>query len=185
MQKPNSKKIWLFTAAFIVGLVLLLAVMKFLQIKAAIEFGESFPESSETVETIVATSQMWSPAITVTGEVRAERELDLNTELPGVIERVGFAPGALVEQGSMLLQQDLRQHLAELQAAEAELALASADFERLSKLKNPDAVSRQQVDRAKAQLEIAQARKNGVQDIITRKTIRAPFTGFTSLQATV
>ncbi len=43
------KKRWLVVVAVCLSVFLILALVKFLQIRAAIAFGESFPEPSETV----------------------------------------------------------------------------------------------------------------------------------------
>ena len=174
-------KPWIWVICFCVGLVLVLGAIKAWQIRAAIAFGESFPEPSETVQTERVEYQNWQPRMTLIGEVRASQEVTLRNELAGAITRVGYASGESVESGQLLLQIDISQELAEREAAEAEVALAQTNFDRLSGFNNPDAVSRQRVDQAAAQLAIAKARVKSVQSVIDRKTIRAPFAAKSSL----
>ncbi len=172
---------WLIAFLGCLVLVLVLGFIKFTQIRAAIAFGESFPEPSETVQVAVVDFQAWQPEMEVVGDVRASREVELRNELPGIITEVGFSSGSLVEEGALLLQLDISQESAQLKAAKAELALAKANFERIASIKNPDAVSRQRVDQTQAELAMAEGNVLAIQSVIDRKTLRAPFTAFTSI----
>ncbi len=172
---------WLLVILACLALVLVLGFIKFTQIRAAIAFGESFPEPSETVQTVVVEFAPWQARMVVVGDVRASREVELYNELPGVIAAVGFASGGLVKEGDLLLQLDVSEETAQLQGARAELDLAKVNYERFAGFKNPDAVSRQQVDQAKAQLAMAQGRVGEIQSVIDRKTLRAPFTAHSSI----
>lgn len=172
---------WLVVILGCLILVLVLGFIKFTQIRAAIAFGESFPEPSETVQTATVEFSDWQPRMMVVGDIRASREVELRNELAGIIAEVGFTSGSLVEEGDLLLQLDISQETAQLQSAEAELALAKADYERFAGFKNPDAVSRQQVDRAKAEFSMAQGRAGAIQSVVDRKTLRAPFKGYSSI----
>jgi membrane fusion protein (multidrug efflux system) len=172
---------WLVVILGCLVLVLVLGFIKFTQIRAAIAFGESFPEPSETVQIATVEFSDWQPRMVVVGDVRASREVELRNELPGIIAEVGFASGSLVEEGDLLLQLDISQETAQLQSAQAELALAEADYKRFSGFKNPDAVSRQQVERSKAEFLMAKGRAGAIQSVIDRKTLRAPFKGYSSI----
>lgn len=172
---------WLVVILGCLVLVLVLGFIKFTQIRAAIAFGESFPEPSETVQIATVEFSDWQPRMVVVGDVRASREVELRNELPGIIAEVGFASGSLVEEGDLLLQLDISQETAQLQSAQAELALAEADYKRFSGFKNPDAVSRQQVERSKAEFLMAKGRAGAIQSVIDRKTLRAPFKGYRSI----
>lgn len=172
---------WLLVFLACFGLVLVLGFIKFTQIRAAIAFGESFPEPSETVQTAVVEFAPWQSRMAVVGDVRASREVELYNELPGVIAKIAFVSGGLVQEGDLLLQLDISEETAQLQGARAELDLAQANYQRFSGFKNPDAVSRQQVDRAQAEFAMAQGRVAEIQSVIDRKTLRAPFTAYSSI----
>jgi membrane fusion protein (multidrug efflux system) len=181
MELNMRNRPWLVVILACVVLVLILGFIKFTQIRAAIAFGESFPEPSETVQTMKVEFAAWQPHMMVVGDVRASREVELHNELPGIIAKVGFVSGSLVEKGDLLLQLDVSEENAQLQGAQAELTLAAADYKRFAGFKDPDAVSRQQVDRAKAEFSMAEARVLAIQSVIDRKTILAPFKGFSSI----
>jgi membrane fusion protein (multidrug efflux system) len=95
---------WLWTLLFCLIVVSVLGLVKFNQIKAAIAFGESFPEPSETVQVVVAQQSQWQSNLTVMGEAVATKSLDLRNELEGVITKVGFVSGGKVAKGSVLLK---------------------------------------------------------------------------------
>ncbi|MEO0367222.1 MAG: efflux transporter periplasmic adaptor subunit, partial [Pseudomonadota bacterium] len=58
---------WLYAVGGCLILVVVLGFVKFTQIRAAIAFGESFPEPSETVQTTIVEYQSWQPSMTVVG----------------------------------------------------------------------------------------------------------------------
>jgi len=62
-----------------------------------------------------------------------------------------------------------------LQAQQAQAALAQTSLARLERLRQHGAVSEEEVDRARAERDIAQAQIARTEAIIAKKTIRAPF----------
>ena len=166
---------WLWTFLFCLIVVSVLGFMKFNQIKAAIAFGESFPEPSETVQVVVTQQSQWQSNLTVMGEVVATRSLDLRNELEGVITNVGFVSGGKVAKGSVLLQLDVENENAQLAALKAQVSIAQLDVNRFSELIKSNASSRDQLDRAMAQLAVAKANVWALQSTIRKKTLIAPF----------
>lgn len=172
----NLRK-WGITALCCVLIFAALAAFKVLEIRAAIAFGESFPEHSESVELAVVATTQYTPAIRVIGEMVAPQRLDLRNELAGEITRVGFESGASVRQGQVLLQLDTAVEEANLQAAQARLELAQSVYERSQGLFQSKATSKDQLDRAKADLSTARAEREALKRTIEKKTLRAPFAG--------
>jgi membrane fusion protein (multidrug efflux system) len=166
---------WILTFLFCVTVVAVLGFVKFNQIQAAIAFGESFPESSETVLVEVVQNSQWQANLQVTAEVLATRSLAVRNELEGIITSVGFRSGGAVAKGQVLLQLDVANEQAQLDAIVAQVSIAQLDVNRFSKLLESNASSRDQYDRAKAQLAIEQARVRALESIIAKKTLIAHF----------
>jgi membrane fusion protein (multidrug efflux system) len=166
---------WVWTFLFCLIVVSVLGFVKFNQIKAAIAFGESFPEPSETVQVIVVEQSQWQSKLSVMGEVVATRSLDLRNELAGVITKVGFVSGDKVAKGSLLLQLDVENEEAQLAALQAQVSIVQLDVNRFSELLKSNASSQDQLDRAKAQLAVAKANVRALQSTISKKTLLAPF----------
>lgn len=174
-------KRWLITVFSLLAIIAILGFVKFTQIKAAIAFGESFPEPSETVKTTVIEASNWQPELKVVAQITAKRSVQLRNEVEGIITKVGFSSGAAVNQGDVLLQLDIATETAQLEAINAEIELAKLDVKRASDLLEVRASSRDQLDRANSQLAVNRARARSQQAIIDRKTVIAPFSGTTSI----
>ena len=172
---------WIWTFLFCLIVVSVLGFVKFNQIKAAIAFGESFPEPSETVNIIVTEQSQWQSTLSVMGEVVATRSLDLRNELAGVITKVGFVSGSKVAKGSLLLQLDVENEEAQLAALTAQVSIAQLEVNRFSELLKSNASSRDQLDRAKAQLAVTEANVRALKSTITKKTLLAPFDAIVGL----
>ena len=168
---------WLVTFVFFFAVVGLLGFVKFNQVMAAIAFGESFPEPSETVQIQRVETTSWQPRLTLTGSVLATRSIEIRNELEGIVTFIGFASGGNVKKGDVLVRMQIDDELAQLDAIEAEISIAQLDVSRFEKLVEQRASSRDQVDRAKAQLAVSKARKRSLEAVIAKKTIIATFDG--------
>ena len=166
---------WGLTVVACVVVFATLAAFKVMEIRAAIAFGESFPEHSETVEMTLVETTEFTPFIKVTGEVVAARRLDLRNELAGEIVAVNFTSGGHVAAGQVLLQLDVTIEEANLTAAKARAGLAQSTFERARGLYQSNAVSREQLDKAQSDLATAAAEVAVLQRTIAKKTLRSPF----------
>ncbi|MFT5655056.1 MAG: membrane fusion protein (multidrug efflux system) [Arenicella sp.] len=180
-QRIMRLKPWPIVVVICVGIVVVLGFIKFMQIRAAIAFGESFPEPSETVEIQTVEFSAWQAQISVVGEVRASREVVLRNEIEGVIAKIGFQAGGKVKAGDILVQLDIGEEQASLKAIGPQVELAQLDLQRISGLVNRQAVSQQDADRAAAQLAVAQGQRASVKEVITNKSVVAPFDGFAGL----
>jgi len=105
---------------------------------------------------------------TAIGTVLALRSITLRNELPGTVREVSLTPGHIVDTCRVLVALDVSVEEAELNAQEAQAALARTVLNRRKNLSHDRATTQEEVDRARADLDIALAQ-------IARKTIRAPF----------
>ncbi len=172
---------WIITIAVCVTVFAALAGYKAMQIKGFIAFAESFPEPSETVESFVAESRQIQLSTTTIGEVIAPQTVALRNELEGRVARVNFASGDIVKQGQILLQQDVAEETARLQAAQARADLAQLDLKRVGKLRKNKTVSEERFDQAKAEYDIASADIAALKAAIDKKTLKAPFDAHTGI----
>ena len=125
---------WLMVVAACVLVAAGLGYYKYRQIQAAMAFGASFPEPVEAVEAAIVREELWQPTTAVTGDVRAIQTVDVSTELAGRIVEVGFAPGASVSQGQLLVRLDTSEERAQRAAAEAAAELARLALSRNERL---------------------------------------------------
>ena len=173
---------WL-SAIFILAVIILgLGFVKFGQIQSAIAFAESFPEPSASVKSTFPEKSMYSQTTKVIGQVQASQTLNVSNEYAGIITYVGFQPGDVVLKDQVLMTLDTSLEQANLDGAKAKLVLAKKTLERFESLVKQNRISQDEVDRAKADVSIAQAEVDNLTSVITKKTIRAPFAGRVSLE---
>lgn len=168
---------WAISIFFCVAVFSSLAVFKVFEIKAAIAFGESFPEHSETVEVSQVTTVNYVPSIKVIGEVLASQYLDVSNELPGRIVSVNVESGQNVDKHQILIELDVSIEKSNLNAAESRAELALSIFKRAQKLKKSKAISQEQFDKAKSDLATSIAEIDVIKKTIEKKTILSPFSG--------
>jgi membrane fusion protein (multidrug efflux system) len=75
-------------------------------------------------------------------------------ELAGKVVRIAFEPGTKVRAGDLLVKQDSTTEEAQLRSAEAQIALAQNNFNRIEQLFSRNAISRADFDNADAQLRL-------------------------------
>lgn len=159
----------------IIAIGVSLGLWKYGSIQANAEASARQPEPMESVMVAVAKDIEHQQTTTSIGTVLALRSITLKNELAGTVRHVTLTPGQIVEQGTLLVALDVSVEEAELRAQEAQAALAKTVLHRRQNLSQELATTQEEVDRARADLDIAQAQIARTKAIIARKTIRAPF----------
>lgn len=133
------------------------------------------PEPMESITVAVAREIDHRQTTTSIGTVLALRSVLLKNELAGTVREVRLTPGQTVEAGTLLVALDVSVEEADLKAQEAQAALTKTVLNRRQNLNQELATTQEEVDRARADLDIAQAQIARTRAIIAKKTIRAPF----------
>jgi len=133
------------------------------------------PEPSESVTVAIARTIDHRPTTTSIGTVLALRSISLKNELAGTVREVRLIPGQIVEAGTLLVALDVSVEEADLRAQAAQAALAKTILNRRQHLSQELATTQEEVDRARADLDVAQAQIARTKAVIAKKTIRAPF----------
>lgn len=167
-------------AVTIVGLLLLifaLVGLKATQFQAMADAGKTMLPPPEVVSSAVIEKEQWEQSLRSVGTLEAVRGVTITADFSGRVDEIFFASGSEVKKGELLLQQNIDSEMAQLRAAEANLALAKADLSRSKELLAKRVLSQSQYDAADAQYKSAQAQVENVQVAINKKSIRAPFAG--------
>jgi len=135
----------------------------------------SQPEPMETVSVAAALERDHQRTTTAIGTVHALRSVTLRNELAGTVREVALTPGQVVEEGTLLVALDVAVEQAELAAQEAQAALAETLLTRVQRALENRGASEVDVDRAKAERDVARANVARTRAVIERKTIHAPF----------
>jgi membrane fusion protein, multidrug efflux system len=94
---------------------------------------------------------------------------------PPKVPEAAARESSSVDAGTVLVALDVSVEEAELKAQEAQAALAETTLDRMRRASENRAASQLEVDRARAERDVALAQIARTKAIIARKTIRAPF----------
>jgi membrane fusion protein (multidrug efflux system) len=153
----------------------ILAAWKSSSLERSAHASDGMPEPSEAVTVAAAEPREHQPSTSAVGTVLALRSVTLRNELAGTVRHVMLTPGQVVEPGVVLVGLDVSVEAASLKAEEARATLAETTLLRLQRLLEHNAVSVEEVDRARAERDVALAEIARNKAVIERKTIRAPF----------
>lgn len=167
----------------IVGVVLLLGglgAVKGAQIAAIVSFGREQEErgpAPEAVDVWTATERAWESTIDAVGTLTSKKGVSIGAEVPGMVSRITFESGQLVQEGDVLVELDASVERAQLESARARERLAKSEAGRTRTLVKSGFASREELDQAEAALRTARADVAALAAQIERKIVRAPFAG--------
>jgi len=167
---------WIVVSLVLAGTIFGLYNYKSSLQQAAAEQAAMMPEPAATVNGITVTRIDYQKTVQVSGEVQAFKYLMLSNELAGIITHLNAVSGSIVQEGQVLLELDHRDEDARLIAAKARLSLNQQTLSRYIKLQKNREISEDQVDKARAEVEISQADIALLTLAITKKQLLAPFT---------
>lgn len=152
-----------------------LLVWKQRQGAAAAAQAAAQPEPAMAIEAALVHTHQHARSTTAIGTVRALQSITLRNELPGTVAQSALQTGAVVDAGALLVELDVSVEKAELAALEAEARLADTLLGRIEQAMQNQGASAADVDRARAQRDMALAHVERTKALIERKRVRAPF----------
>ncbi len=120
--------------------------------------------------------------ISAVGSLRSDETVIVRPEVSGRIAEIGFREGQRVVKGSIILRLDQSVQRAEMQQAEANLALAKSRIERSRDLHAKGFISSQALDDAENAFKVASASADLAAARLTKLDIKAPFSGIAGLR---
>lgn len=161
----------------IVGLILLRPKDKNAVIKGPSPSTRIVPVDGMIIKTTPA-----SNIIKISGNIMSNEEVNLQSQIAGIVTEVHFEEGSHVQKGNLLVKIDDSQYQAQLQKDEVSEKLYEITEERQKKLLAINAISQQDYDIAKNNLESIKADMKLIQVNIGYCNIRAPFDGIIGLK---
>lgn len=141
------------------------------------QFFASQENPTYTVSTTEAKFQIWNPQITAVGSTRATLGVNITAQLGGMIQKIYFTPGAVVDMNTVLVQQNADPNIGQLHALEANEKLAKITYERDKKQYQARGISKQQLDSDLQNWKSLQGQVEQQRAIVAQLTITAPFKG--------
>lgn len=135
-----------------------------------------------SVEVAVAAPMRLQDETRTVGSLRARQGVVLRPETSGRIEKLGFADGARVRRGQLLVQLDDTLQRAQLAQAKAQASIARTNLQRNRDLAAQNFVSQSAVDQSAAALEVAEAQVALADAQLVRMRVLAPFDGVAGIR---
>jgi len=145
----------------------------------SIQKGASLADPSMTPRVRVTTisGEQHTPMISVMGRIRADRAVNVRSQVLGRVLEVVVKKGAYVEAGAVLVRMDPEDRGPRLAEAKARLKQREIAFESARKLSRGGYSSKLNVAKAKADLEAARAQTTRMQRDLNNTIVTAPFAG--------
>ncbi len=131
------------------------------------------PQVARPVKTVVVSGSDMA-ARQLPGMVQATNQVDLSFRVGGPLVALDAKEGQEVRKGTVLARIDPRDYEIRLNAAQAQLVKAEADFSRLSALYEKEAVSVAQLDQARAARDLAGSDVDKARADLADTDLRAP-----------
>jgi membrane fusion protein (multidrug efflux system) len=115
--------------------------------------------------------------VSALAEVKALQEIDLAAQESGYLTAVNIKNGEAVQKGDVLFQIDNKDEKSQVLSTKAALDQAQSHFNRIALLLKQGAVSQDQLDLDRKNLEQAQSAFDQAKKALAQTTVRAPFDG--------
>ncbi|MEN2489015.1 efflux RND transporter periplasmic adaptor subunit [Flavobacterium sp. B11] len=134
-------------------------------------------KSPTTVNGIVIKTTTFDNNLALSGSIEANEQIEIHSEVSGVVEGIFFNEGSNVTKGQVLLKVNDIELKAQLRQALTREDLAAENARRAKLLLQKEAISQEEADVAKADLASAQAQSQLIRAQISKTSVRAPFSG--------
>ncbi len=148
--------------------------------------GDSPAQNAESkpleVTAIIAEGSASDIVLNTTGDVIADEEVDLTSEVAGRITSIGFKEGSRVSKGALLVKLNDNDLQASLRKAKHEKDLIEDQVDRQRQLLEIKGVSQQEFDVVENSLLVKESEIALLQAQLDKTEIRAPFSGIIGLR---
>ena len=151
--------------------------------KDATEKGGGKGKLPSRVSGIVMTPQVFNDNLSLSGSIEANEQVDIRSEVSGIVESINFSEGSHVSKGQILVKVNDLELRAQLNKARTAQTLASENERRAKLLLQKEAISQEEYDIASADFKSAQSESQLVAAQLAKTTIRAPFSGTIGLRS--
>ncbi len=149
---------------------------------AAVPAAASAPRAAGVEVAKAERSRLQDDAQSV-GTLRSRQSVMLRPEVAGRVKEIGFADGATVRRGQILVQLDDTLQRAEIKQAQAQVSIAKANLKRNQELVAQSFVAQRVLDESSANLQVADAQLALACARWSRMAIQAPFDGTVGMRS--
>ncbi len=177
------KKRHIFFTLLVCGIIGLIAYRISVNSKASSPKNAKRPATVMGVAGSVLKAQRFEESINLSGTLEANEEIELRSEISGIVESINFKEGAKVSKGQVLFRVNDIELRAQLSKVKTAQQLSSENQRRAKLLLEKQAISQEEFDVANADFESARAQSDLIAAQLSKTTVRAPFSGTIGLRS--
>jgi len=136
-----------------------------------------------TVSALIVKPKSFDNILSLSGSIEANEQVDIRSEVSGIVENINFQEGSNVTKGQILFKVNDIELRAQLGQAKTKENLAFENERRAKLLLQKEAISQEEYDIARADLKSAQAQSQLISAQIGKTSIKAPFAGKIGLRS--
>lgn len=140
-------------------------------------------KSAATVYGKVLQPQEFADNLSLSGTLEANEQIEVRSEVSGVVEQINFEEGSMVTKGQALIKVNDIELRAQLKQVQTAKGLSSENARRAKLLLEKEAISQEEFDVATAEYQSAQAQVQLIQAQLSKTIVRAPFSGKIGLRS--
>jgi membrane fusion protein (multidrug efflux system) len=177
------KKRYIISGVFILGIIALITYRYLTNKKASNPLNNQNTASVMTVKGSIMKPQAFADNLSLSGTLEANEEIDIRSEISGIVESINFEEGAKVNKGQVLFRLNDIELSAQLSKVKTAQQLASENQRRAKLLLENQAISQEEYDVSNADFESAKSETQLIAAQLSKTTVRAPFSGTIGLRS--
>lgn len=177
------KKRYIFFTLIICGVIALIAYRISANATDSTSVSSNNAPSIMKVEGQVLSARNFSENLTLSGSLEANEEIELRSEISGVVESINFKEGTKVAKGQVLFRVNDIELRAQLSKVKTAQQLASENQRRAKLLLEKQAISQEEYEVSNADFESARAESDLIAAQLSKTTVQAPFSGTIGLRS--
>lgn len=144
---------------------------------------KSDKKSPIAVSGIVIKPQTFNNNLSLSGSVEANEQVEIRSEVSGIVESINFKEGSNVSKGQLLFKVNDAELRAQLSQTSTKEKLAGENERRANLLLQKEAISQEEYDISRAEYASAKAQSQLIKAQIAKTSVRAPFSGKIGLRS--
>ena len=139
--------------------------------------------SATRVSGLILHPQIFKDNISLSGTLEANEQIEIRSEVSGIVESINFTEGSKVNQGQVLFRVNDIELQAQLSKVRTAQKLVAENERRAKLLLDKQAISQEEYDIASADFQSARAESELISAQLSKTTVRAPFSGTIGLRS--
>jgi membrane fusion protein (multidrug efflux system) len=140
------------------------------------------PRAAVIVGGMILKPQKFDDNLSLSGSLEANEQIDIRSEVSGVVEQINFEEGSEVRKGQILFKVNDVELRAQRSMMTSAQKLASENERRAKLLLEKQAISQEEYDVSNADLASSKASSELIGAQLSKATVRAPFSGTIGLR---